>query len=167
MAASSPNSSVSQRPLASASFDSASNTDKNTVNELAYELASAELDETLWDQRKTIVSLSKHHLGLNSYDVCTVLPRRQWVHGAFNLAIPITVTSGTSSPKSYMFKCAMPHKLAEAPYPGTVDEKLGSEAATYMWMQRHCADVRIPFLHGFGFSSHHHVSSSLIHGETY
>ncbi|KAH8593060.1 hypothetical protein B0O99DRAFT_715281 [Bisporella sp. PMI_857] len=37
-------------------------------------------------------------------------------------------------------------------YPGTVDEKLSSEAGTYVWMQDRCPDVRIPQLYGFGFS---------------
>jgi len=29
--------------------------------------------------------------------------------------------------KKLIFRCPMPHKLAEAKYPGTVDEKLSSE----------------------------------------
>jgi hypothetical protein len=42
-------------------------------------------------------------------------------------------------------------------YPGTVDEKLSSEAGTYVWMQDRCPDVRIPQLYGFGFSDRRYV----------
>jgi len=40
----------------------------------------------------------------------------------------------------------MPHKLAEAKDPGTVDEKLSSEVETYAWMQHQRPDIRIPYL---------------------
>ncbi|PVH73959.1 hypothetical protein DL98DRAFT_519593 [Cadophora sp. DSE1049] len=50
----------------------------------------------------------------------------------------------------------MPHKLAEAKDPGTVDEKLSYEVETYAWMQHQRPDIRIPYLYGFGFSDHCH-----------
>jgi hypothetical protein len=46
----------------------------------------------------------------------------------------------------------MPYKLAEEQHPGTVDEKVSCEAASYIWMQEHCTDIRIPHLYGFGFT---------------
>src|SRR5271168_2206864 len=52
----------------------------------------------------------------------------------------------------------MPHKLAKAKYPGTVDEKLSSKVGTYAWMQYQCPNIRIPHLYGFSFSNHCHVS---------
>src|SRR4051794_13040680 len=52
----------------------------------------------------------------------------------------------------------MPHKLAKAKHPGTVDKKLSSEVGAYSWMQYQCPDIRISHLYGFGFSDHHHVS---------
>jgi len=48
----------------------------------------------------------------------------------------------------------MPHKLAKAKYPGTVDEKLSSKVGTFVRMQNQCPDVRIPHFDGFGFSDH-------------
>jgi hypothetical protein len=54
-------------------------------------------------------------------------------------------------------RCPMPHKLAEARYPGTVDEKLSCEVGTYAWMQETSPDVPIPHLFGFGFSDGRHV----------
>jgi hypothetical protein len=49
------------------------------------------------------------------------------------------------------FRCPMPYKLAEDAYPGTMDEKLGSEVGAYSWMQLKCSEIRIPHLYGFGF----------------
>jgi hypothetical protein len=54
----------------------------------------------------------------------------------------------------------MPHKLAKAKYPGTVDEKLCSKVGTYTWIQHQCPDndIRILHLDGFSFSGHRHIS---------
>ena len=60
--------------------------------------------------------------------------------------------------KKLIFRYPMPYKLAEAKYPGTVDEKFSSEIGTYVWMLDRCPDVRIPHLYGLGFSDHRHVS---------
>lgn len=48
-------------------------------------------------------------------------------------------------------RCAMPYKLAEDCYPGTVDEKVGGELGAYAWMQAYCRDIPLAFLHGIGF----------------
>jgi hypothetical protein len=55
----------------------------------------------------------------------------------------------------------MPHKLAEDQYPGTVDEKVRCEAASYVWMQEPCSDVRMPHLYAFGLTDGSHVRPSL------
>jgi len=52
----------------------------------------------------------------------------------------------------------MPHKLAEAKHPGTIDEKLSSEVGAYVWMQEFCPDIPIPHLYGFGFSDNKHFT---------
>ncbi|EQK99850.1 Protein kinase-like domain protein [Ophiocordyceps sinensis CO18] len=50
----------------------------------------------------------------------------------------------------------MAHKLAEDVYAGTIDEKLRSEVATYVWMQEYCAHIRIPALYAFGLKDGSH-----------
>jgi hypothetical protein len=35
--------------------------------------------------------------------------------------------------------------------PGNVDEKLRTEAATYIWLQSNCPNIPVPRLFGFGF----------------
>lgn len=51
-----------------------------------------------------------------------------------------------------LFRCPMPHKLAEAKHPSTIDEKLSSEVGAYVWMQEFCPDFPILHLYSFGFS---------------
>ena len=138
-------------------LESALKKDANIISEAAYFEAATELYQSLWDQRQTIQALIKHHLNLSNQDTCIVSTTDEWIRGSFNVCIPVKVQS-TRCQKKLMFRCPMPHKLAEARYPGTVDEKLSSEVGTYAWMQQHCPNIRIPHLYGFGFSDHRHVS---------
>jgi hypothetical protein len=141
----------------SITYESALKKDANIISQAAYFKAATELYQSLWDQRQTIQALVKHHLRLSNRDTCIINTKDQWIRGSFNICIPIEVQS-TRFQKKFIFRCPMPHKLAEARYPGTVDEKLSSEVGTYAWMQHHCPDIRIPHLYGFGFSDHRHVS---------
>lgn len=72
------------------------------------------------------------------------------------MCVLLDVRSGGQSRK-VMFRCAMPHNLAEAKYSGTMDEMLGCEVGAYVWMQEKCPDVRIYHLYSFGFSDGSHV----------
>ncbi|KAF2768962.1 hypothetical protein EJ03DRAFT_351624 [Teratosphaeria nubilosa] len=45
----------------------------------------------------------------------------------------------------------MPHAVGESYAPGTVDEKVRYEAATYVWLERECPMIPIPRLLGMGF----------------
>ncbi|RYO84123.1 hypothetical protein DL764_009376 [Monosporascus ibericus] len=129
-------------------YESATQTDRNVINQLAYVPASKALYQSLWEQQHAISAVVKRHLRLCHQDTCTVLPQSQWIQGSFNLCIPVQVTSGARNTK-VLLRCPMPHKLPE------VDEKLRCEVGTYVWMQENCRDVRIPYLYGFGFSDHH------------
>ncbi len=50
-----------------------------------------------------------------------------------------------------------PANCGEDVYPGSILEKMRCEVAMYMWIQRHCPDIRIPFLYGFGYPDGRHV----------
>ncbi|KAK3328129.1 hypothetical protein B0T19DRAFT_491781 [Cercophora scortea] len=142
-------------------LESALNKDKNTIHEAAYFAATQELCKGLWASRRTIDALVRHHLALgdgNSLYKCVVAPPSQWIRGSFNVCVPVEVKSRKGTQKRVVFRCAMPHKLAEARHPGTVDEKLSCEVGMYVWMQDQCDDVRIPHLYGFGFSDHRHFT---------
>lgn len=139
-------------------YSSAEDKEDNILHQLKFAAATKQLCNSLWESRDTICALVRHHLRLSSSDACIVSPMAKWIPGGFNVCIPIGVGSQGRN-RLFMFRCPMPHKLAESKYPGTVDEKLGSEVGTYAWMQDKCPDVRIPFLYGFGFSDQCHVSN--------
>lgn len=57
-----------------------------------------------------------------------------------------------------IFRCPMPHKLAEARYPGSIHEKLSSEVGAYIWVEENCPEIHSPHLFGFGMLDGRHVS---------
>ncbi|KAK3933748.1 hypothetical protein QBC46DRAFT_401354 [Diplogelasinospora grovesii] len=138
-------------------YQSALNTDKNIIHEARHVAATEVLYQKLWKERSTIGALTKHHLGLGDRDICTVAQQSRWIRGGFNVCIPVEVQS-LGSRRKLILRCAMPHKLAEAETPGSIDEKMGCEVGTYAWMQERCPDIRIPHLYGFGFSDHRHFT---------
>ncbi|KFX88546.1 hypothetical protein V490_07560 [Pseudogymnoascus sp. VKM F-3557] len=138
-------------------FESAEKSEANIVHQLGFAPAAAELRQELWEKRREIETLAKHHLGLGSELSYTVLEQSTWIQGGFNICVPIVANLGMSS-KKLIFRCPMPHKLAESIYPGTVDEKLSCELGAYMWIQDKCPDIRIPHLYGFGFSESRHFA---------
>lgn len=139
-------------------YNAALNKEENILNQILEVSARNKLYKELWSHRHTIEGLVKLHLGLGDQAKCSIAPPAGWIRGSFNVCIPLAIKSTNSSAKRLMFRCAMPHKLAEAKHPGTVDEKVGSEVGTYVWMQSQCPEIRIPHLYGFGFANHLHVS---------
>jgi hypothetical protein len=98
------------------------------------------------------------HLALRPEE-CHLTPQEQWLTGSFNICIPTTLDvaiTDLASPNMILLRIPLLHKLTES-IPGAVDEKVNMEAATYMWMQRECQDIRIPQLLGFGFLDNTHV----------
>ncbi|XP_044721332.1 uncharacterized protein HRG_04247 [Hirsutella rhossiliensis] len=110
-------------------YESACKSESNIINKLGYVSAAKHLFADLWMQRRSIAALTKHHLGLGPEDSCTVLYFPEWMRGSFNACIPVEIKSGGVTRK-LVFRCPMPHKLAESRYAGTVNEKLHCEVAT-------------------------------------
>ena len=133
------------------SAGSAAEHESNLVLFIRHRQAAERFSRQLWDQKESLAALVRSHLRLRKGDGCIVLPRDAWIQGGFNLCVLVEVTVSGSSTK-LVFRCPMPHKLAERQYPGTIDEKVRCEVAVYVWMQEHCCDVRIPSLHAFGFA---------------
>ncbi|CAG2005704.1 unnamed protein product [Fusarium graminearum] len=86
-----------------------------------------------------------------------ILPHEKWIHGCFNVCVQAQVTAGNST-KKFIFRCPIPPHAGQQ-YSGIIDEKVGCEVATYIWMQQHCPEIRIPDLFAFGFTD----DSSFIH----
>ncbi len=137
-------------------YSAALDTDTNTIHEVQYDRTTRKFCDELWSEEPTIAALVRHHLGLGDQDACIVDPPSRWIRGGFNICIPVQ-TESAGLCRKLILRCAMPHKLAEARYPGTVDEKMGCEIGAYVWIQEKCPDIRIPHLYGFGFLDHHHV----------
>jgi hypothetical protein len=137
-------------------YESAVKDETNVLKKLEYSRKTKEFLEYLKSQKDSFEALTTHHLGLSQKDTCTVLDRDPWIQGSFNVCVPVEVKSGGVL-KRVLIRCAMLHKLAEAKYSGTVDEKIGCEVGAYAWMQANCADVHIPHLFGFGFKDGRHV----------
>lgn len=94
-------------------YESASKEEFNVISRLAHGPAVKALADDFWRQRKSIEALTRQHLGLGKHDTCTVLERHEWIRGGFNICVLLDVKSGGQS-KKVKFRCAMPHKLAEA-----------------------------------------------------
>ncbi|PGH10647.1 hypothetical protein AJ79_05361 [Helicocarpus griseus UAMH5409] len=81
-----------------------------------------------------------------------------WQHGSFNMCIPVSINrSGlnhvtSSLPTRLAFRVPLPYKVGEEMFPGNSEEKVRSEAATYIWLERNCPDIPVPKLRGFGMA---------------
>ncbi|KAH8588764.1 hypothetical protein B0O99DRAFT_693204 [Bisporella sp. PMI_857] len=138
-------------------YGSACKKDVNIINEATYPGARRQLFQKLWGQRATIQDIVRHHLRLRDEHACIVKAGSLWICGSFNVCIPVEVRSASFN-QNLIFRCPMPHKLAEAKYPGIIDEKLSYEVRTYVWIQDRCSYIPIPQLYGFGFSDNRHFT---------
>ncbi|KAJ9365557.1 hypothetical protein C8Q69DRAFT_293717 [Paecilomyces variotii] len=108
------------------------------------------------NKEEDIRSIVASHCGLASADLVHVPDmfdekRILWIHGSFNVCIPVSIKQpGRSLPARMAFRVPLPYKVGEEFYPGNCEEKLRSEAATYIWIGENCPDVPIPTLRGFG-----------------
>lgn len=142
-------------------IESAIDEEKNVINWFEHSQATEKLYNDVWERRRSIEALVRHHLGLRGYSTCVVQPRDSWLRGTFNLCVLVEVHTRRTREK-IIFRCPMPHKLAETKYPGSVDEKLRCEVATSIWVGEHCPEIRPPHLFGFGLPGHRHVRIVLV-----
>ncbi|KAI9045929.1 uncharacterized protein KD926_005872 [Aspergillus affinis] len=91
-----------------------------------------------------------HHLGLGSSSVCHVAEESNWLHGSFNVCIPIT--NDNRDDHRVLLRFPLPYRVGEAVMPGNGNEKIRCEAGTYAWLQEN-TDVPIPSLFGFSLST--------------
>ncbi|KAI0099078.1 hypothetical protein GGR51DRAFT_576458 [Nemania sp. FL0031] len=138
-------------------LDSALENESNVINLASYKPAMDKLYQELWSQRHSIEGLVKHHLALDTEDV-SVLPTDYWRFGGFNVCIILAIKSGSKPVSNIVFRCPMPHKLAEARYPGSIDDKLGGEVGAYIWIEENCPEIRTPHLFGFGTMDGRHFT---------
>ncbi|KAL2068344.1 hypothetical protein VTL71DRAFT_16442 [Oculimacula yallundae] len=135
------------------------NADSNFILEAKYVPETEAFYNKLWAERNTMDFIIRHHLGLSEKVICTIAEQHEWMRGFFNVCVPIEVQYPDSTKtKKLILRCAMPHKLAEAHNPGSVDEKMGCEVGAYAWIQERCPEIRVPHLYGFAFSNQRHFT---------
>ncbi|CRK10016.1 hypothetical protein BN1723_009123 [Verticillium longisporum] len=140
-------------------IESALNEEKNLINWASYGPATNNLYQEIWEQRDSVAALVKHHMALRRQDKCIVLPPHNWIRGSFNVCIFVEVNS-SGVRRKVVFRCPLPHKLAEARYPGSIDEKSSCEAGAYVWVEENCPEIRSLHLFGFGFMDGRHFTHS-------
>lgn len=137
-------------------FSSAQRSEENIIQRIAWRTGADAVTAHLASQSKQgrIASLVAHHLGIKETR-CVETPAKNWLHGSFNVCLPVRVRDAAPEyPSSrLLLRVPMAHRLK-----GMVDEKMRCEVATYIWMQENCPDVRIPLLFAFGFPDGRHVS---------
>lgn len=128
--------------------------EENMVIRLSY--PNKRFDFFLWvlQHREDYQAIISYHLSLAADEPCRLSEVGEWKHGSFNVCIPIYIDNlkrSKHTSKKVLLRIPLPYKVGESLYPGNADEKLRTEAATFIWINDNCPDVPIPRLWGFGF----------------
>lgn len=122
--------------------------DDDVLAELRYPEQEREFWDYLIAHRADIETLVCYHLNITQCHVCVA---ETWKTGSFNTCVPILIpASGHQGPQKIFIRFPLPYKLGEVNNPGNVEEKLRTEIAVYIWLRKHCPDISIPTLYGFG-----------------
>ncbi|KAB8356465.1 hypothetical protein FH972_024048 [Carpinus fangiana] len=124
--------------------------DTNILHELDYDGQRNTFFNHLHKSRSQMNAIVAHHLSLKPGQ-CQVSNWRQWIHGSFNVCIPIMLNSHNQA--RALLRFPLPYRIGEDFRPGNADEKLRCEAGTYAWLQQSCPSIPIPRLYGFGLST--------------
>nr|POE56220.1 hypothetical protein CFP56_69173 [Quercus suber] len=105
----------------------------------------------LENRRSQLERLISRHLGV-PLSAFVPLSQSHWVWGSFNICFPIDIKSDTRTlPTQTIPRLPLPFTAGEEYSPGNIDEKLRCEAATYIWLRRHCPSIPTPRLLAMGF----------------
>ena len=140
-------------------FEDALEEEQNMLVRLTFLRKFATFREYLENHRNQIEATVSHHLNLSRNDACSLSHMREWIHGSFNMCLPLRITRQASRSQSrVLIRFPLPYKIGEEYNPGNADEKLRCEAATYIFIQENCPDIPVPKLLGFDFSGNESVS---------
>ncbi|KAK1141276.1 hypothetical protein N8T08_009179 [Aspergillus melleus] len=131
-------------------FSAAKEDKSNVLHQLGYYDQQTNFFSHLDANRSWIENVVAHHLGLSS-TMCHLTDLEDWLHGSFNVCIPVVVHGWNK--KRVLIQFPLPYRVGEAFRPGNSDEKIKCEAGTYAWLQENCPDVPIPQLYGFALST--------------
>ncbi|EEQ86121.1 uncharacterized protein BDCG_09390 [Blastomyces dermatitidis ER-3] len=136
-------------------YSSAKDREVNILHRLSYPSQETQFFTLLNNGRSWIREIVAHHLNLSS-DACHVADVDNWLHGSFNVCIPVTIVNwkGKLQPgERVLLRLPLPYRVGETFRPGNADEKVRCEAGTYAWLEDNCPDIPIPRLYGFAMST--------------
>jgi hypothetical protein len=126
--------------------------EENMLIRLGYPQLRFDLYAWVYTNRVDFEAIVSHHLNLGDGETCRLAEPKEWRHGSFNLCIPVYTDNWRKHPgKRVLLRIPLPYKLGESRYPGNTEEKLRTEAATYIQIQNDNSNVPTAFLWGFGF----------------
>jgi hypothetical protein len=120
----------------------------NILHQLGYLPRQNEFFGSIRARRSLVEILVAHHLGVPS-DKCHASDIDDWMHGSFNLCVPVTVEEFGR----VIIRFPLPYRVGDGFSPGNCDEKVRCEAGTYAWLQQECPTIPIPRLYGFGLAT--------------
>ncbi|KAE8146929.1 hypothetical protein BDV25DRAFT_161499 [Aspergillus avenaceus] len=134
-------------------LESALEDDDNVLQELSYPEQRIQFYVYLLTNRDTIEAIVSYHLGLGKQRACRIGDVKEWISGSFNVCIPVYIDRPAEiAAKRVLIRFPLPYKVGELKHPGNAEEKLRSEAATFIWFQQNYPDIPIPHLWGFGLA---------------
>ena len=143
-------------------LDEALEEEQNMLVRLTFLTKFATFREYLENHRSQIEAAVSYHLNLGRNDICSLGHMREWIHGSYNMCLPLRITCQASGSHSrVMIRFPLPYKIGEEYKPGNAEEKLRCEAATYIFIQENCPDIPVPKLLGFAFPGNDCVSYSV------
>jgi hypothetical protein len=136
----------------STTLEAALEQEENMLLNLAYPGQQLAFFVWLYSHRGDVEDTVSYHLGLTRSEKCRLGDVKEWIHGSFNVCIPVYVDDWNKHPgRRVLIRFSLPYKIGESTCPGNADEELRCEAATFIWIRDHCPDIPIPRLWGFGF----------------
>ncbi|KAJ6019910.1 hypothetical protein N7499_002955 [Penicillium canescens] len=123
----------------------------NMLHQLDYYAQQAQFFAHLRDKSDWMKAVVAHHLNLSSPAACEVSDVEDWLHGSFNVCVPVTIHNRQN--KRVLLRFPLPYRVGETFNPGNSDEKIRCEVGTYAWLQENCSEIPIPQLYGFSLSS--------------
>jgi hypothetical protein len=111
-------------------FDSAADDEGGFLLAIQHQRAAEGSRQQIGSETESIVAVVRHHLRLRHDDNCIVLPPDSWIQGGFNLCVHVDVQSrGLTEFRRVVFRCPVPHQLAEQQHPGIIGLASGHSMA--------------------------------------
>lgn len=134
-------------------YSEAADQEHNVLHQLTYFQKREEFIHCLLDHRAEIEDIISCYLRLSGAETCRLSTPEDWIHGSFNLCLPVSIENWRRKPGGrVMIRFPLPFKVGDSYRPGNSDEKIRCEATTYAWIRENCPDVPIPYLWGFAFA---------------